>query len=721
MPHARVPHGRLLPVGAAVLVLLLPVFAAQVVQNDAAQLPGARMAAAVVWDGRDRPDSGCPKGCAYVFGGQDNQGRRGEIFRYNPNLNQVVDMQVHLFEDRSLFQGATVGDNVYLFGGFGSSGAVNQILRYEISANTLWSVGASLPEPRHGVAAASNGVDPYFFGGETSGAQADLFRYVVATSTLVRTSGMPDARSGASAVYDGQAFYILGGRDGGVHRDTILRYQPSTNAWSTMAARMPAGRADGAATFDGRYIHYFGGHDGARKYDQILRYDPTADAIATLTPRMAAGTDYLGAVYDGTASYLVGGRQDAQIVDDVHRFFSGSAAQTTPRSTPTSGTSESVPSTRPTSGGGSPQGVPVGVWIGLAGAVAAVPVGFIVLRAVRRPARAASRATAVAAPAASGVALALREVSVSIRGKAIVHPVSFEAPQASLTFLLGTSGSGKSTLLKAIVGLQSSTGVLQIAGETVKPGSSSAQRRLGYVPQDLQLYPNLGALANIRYFASQYGIPAGEADKRGRALLEQLGLQGFEDRTLNRLSGGQARRVSIACALVHEPALIVLDEPTSGLDFTSRKALWGVLQRLVRERGVAVLATTHFLDDAQYGDRVGIMYKGRLAALGSVRSLVRSLPGGGRCVEVEFEDLTPADKARLQTLLPTLREKGISRVDVHTFTARFFARDPSTTARTLPEELYRQRFRVRSTRLDDVNLEDVFQHYTGEAFQPEPT
>ncbi|MES2153764.1 MAG: thrombospondin type 3 repeat-containing protein [bacterium] len=363
-------------------------------------------------------------------------------------------------------------------------------------------------------------------------------------------------------------------------------------------------------------------------------------------------------------------------------------------------------------------------WLVAAALLVTIPVGVAIARSNRRRApsgQALISPTPAQAAAASGSALALREVSIAIGGKTIVHPVTIDIPRGQLTFMLGTSGSGKSTILKAIMGLQPASGSFILAGQPITPGSPEAKANIGYVPQDLQLYTNLTALANIQYFGGQYGLSNADAKARGRQLLADLGLAGLEDRTLDRLSGGQARRVSIACALVHEPALLLLDEPTSGLDFSARKALWSVLQALARSRGVAVLSSTHFLDDVQGGDGVGIMFQGRLVSFGSTRSLIKSLPGGGRCVELEFEELSDASRERLKTLAAVLRQKGIvERMELHHFSGRFFCRDPAAAARALPDELFKGKFKVRSTRLDDINLEDVFVFYTGQPFPVEP-
>ncbi|MEA3203326.1 MAG: pyoluteorin transport system ATP-binding protein, partial [Thermoplasmata archaeon] len=177
-------------------------------------------------------------------------------------------------------------------------------------------------------------------------------------------------------------------------------------------------------------------------------------------------------------------------------------------------------------GAGSVQ-LPAAAWYTLGGLALALPLGVLGVQRVRRRLGQGSRAPAPAAPVpVGGTALALRDVAVTLGGKAIVQPVTLDVPRGQLTFLLGTSGSGKSTLLKAVMGLHAASGTFQLAGRPVKPGSREAMAQVGYVPQELQLYTNLTALGNIQYFGGQYGLSGAEAKARGLRLLAELGLEG---------------------------------------------------------------------------------------------------------------------------------------------------------------------------------------------------
>lgn len=367
---------------------------------------------------------------------------------------------------------------------------------------------------------------------------------------------------------------------------------------------------------------------------------------------------------------------------------------------------------------------------GVALAVPAAYFGINALRQSRKPqilspfapvagrTRPLAGAPVAAVERAQGADLMVHDFKVLRNESVVLDQISFQIPRASMMMLLGPSGSGKSTLLKALVGLVPAQGDLWVGNRWVHPGSNDLKRLVGYVPQELQLYDNLDALQNIAYFASQFGLSSQEAESRAQALLADLGLVGLEHRLLREMSGGQQRRVSIAAALVHEPRLIILDEPSSGLDYSARKSLWGVLERLTVKRGVSILATTHFIDDADYGNLVGIMFRGRLVALGSQRDLIEALPGDTRCVEIEFEDLTPPQQQKLRQLLPSLKSQGVvEQAEYQTYSVRYFCKDPPRVARVLPPFLYKQSFKVRTTRIDDVTLQDVFVFHTGQSFE----
>jgi ABC-2 type transport system ATP-binding protein len=209
------------------------------------------------------------------------------------------------------------------------------------------------------------------------------------------------------------------------------------------------------------------------------------------------------------------------------------------------------------------------------------------------------------------VAIEVRGLVVERGGRRVLHGIDCVVPAGTVTGLLGPSGGGKSTLLRGIVGVQ------RIAGGTVtvlgRPaGSAQLRRRVGYVTQAPSVYRDLTARGNARYFAAIQGVPPGEADRA----LREVGLGAAADQLVGRMSGGQQARVSLACALLGRPELLVLDEPTVGLDPVLRRDLWGMFGDLARG-GSTLLVSSHVMDEAGRCQRLLLLRDGRIIADGT--------------------------------------------------------------------------------------------------------
>ena len=193
-------------------------------------------------------------------------------------------------------------------------------------------------------------------------------------------------------------------------------------------------------------------------------------------------------------------------------------------------------------------------------------------------------------------------------GKPVVRGLSAALPAGQVTGLLGPSGCGKSTLMRAVVGVQ------RVAGGTVTvlgapAGSPALRSRVAYVTQAPSVYADLTVGENLRYFARVLGAP----HERVREALQAVDMQGAETQLTGTLSGGQRSRVSLACALLGEPELLVLDEPTVGLDPVLRRDLWALFHRLA-EGGASLLVSSHVMDEAARCDRLLLMREGELVA-----------------------------------------------------------------------------------------------------------
>jgi ABC-2 type transport system ATP-binding protein len=190
----------------------------------------------------------------------------------------------------------------------------------------------------------------------------------------------------------------------------------------------------------------------------------------------------------------------------------------------------------------------------------------------------------------------------------ILDGISCAIPSGCLTALLGPSGSGKTTLLRSIVGVQRiRSGRVTVLGRPA--GAPELRRRVGYVTQAPSVYADLTVRENARYFASLYGLPS----RAGDAALADVGLDTAAGRLTGRLSGGQRSRVSLACALLGKPELLVLDEPTVGLDPVLRRELWARFAALA-EAGTTILVSSHVMDEAARCERLLLIRQGRLLA-----------------------------------------------------------------------------------------------------------
>ncbi|MGZ5060284.1 MAG: ABC transporter ATP-binding protein [Usitatibacter sp.] len=225
----------------------------------------------------------------------------------------------------------------------------------------------------------------------------------------------------------------------------------------------------------------------------------------------------------------------------------------------------------------------------------------------------------------------------SFGANAAVAGVSLAVSPGEIVGLLGPNGAGKSTTISMICGLVApDAGSVTIAGERVGEDASAVKRRIGLVPQEISLYEDLPAIDNLELFGALYGITGAALDERVRAALELVGLADRARARPSTFSGGMKRRLNIACALVHDPEVLLLDEPTVGVDPQSRNAIFDNIESL-RARGKAIVYTTHYMEEAErLCDRIVIMDHGRVVASGTKESLRTMLPAATkRHVEVD--------------------------------------------------------------------------------------
>jgi len=204
-----------------------------------------------------------------------------------------------------------------------------------------------------------------------------------------------------------------------------------------------------------------------------------------------------------------------------------------------------------------------------------------------------------------------------------VDRISFSTRTGEVFGLLGPNGSGKSTTIRILCGLlHPSSGRASVAGYDVVASPEQIRRNIGYMSQKFSLYADLTVLENLRFFAGMYGVSADILKERIGWALEMAGLRGRESSLTGTLSGGWKQRLALGCAVLHRPPILFLDEPTSGVDPLSRRLFWELIQRMSDE-GVTVFVTTHYMDEAVYCNRLALMYRGQLIALGTPTELRR--------------------------------------------------------------------------------------------------
>jgi ABC-2 type transport system ATP-binding protein len=233
-----------------------------------------------------------------------------------------------------------------------------------------------------------------------------------------------------------------------------------------------------------------------------------------------------------------------------------------------------------------------------------------------------------------------------------VRDVSFEVQPGELYGLIGPDAAGKTSTIRIVAGLIApDSGSVRVRGHDPLR-SEQAREALGLMPQQYSLYGDLTIDENLRFFGQLFCLPRAQFEQRRERLLAITRLEPFTDRRADALSGGMYKKLALACALLHQPEVLVLDEPTNGVDPVSRRELWALLYEFVAQ-GMTVLLSTPYMEEAARCHRVGLMHAGRLLAEGAPSALVDGFDH--RCLEVE-SDADADARARLDAALAALPE-----------------------------------------------------------------
>jgi ABC-2 type transport system ATP-binding protein len=253
---------------------------------------------------------------------------------------------------------------------------------------------------------------------------------------------------------------------------------------------------------------------------------------------------------------------------------------------------------------------------------------------------AAAREQPVAPDAAAIVA---RDLTRRFGRVLAVDSVNLDIPRAQIYGFLGPNGSGKSTTIRMLCGLlQPSAGSVRVLGHEMPEDAERLRPRLGYMTQKFSLWDDLTVRENLQFMAQAFGLDGGARQARIDEVSDEFRLRPLQQQRAGTLSGGQRQRLALAAATLHQPELLLLDEPTSAVDPQSRRDFWESLFALVA-RGVTILVSTHYMDEAERCHELAILAEGRLVAQGPPKQLMRDIPAA--VVEIETDDTVAARRA----------------------------------------------------------------------------
>ena len=281
-----------------------------------------------------------------------------------------------------------------------------------------------------------------------------------------------------------------------------------------------------------------------------------------------------------------------------------------------------------------------------------------------------------------------------------VHNVSLQIRNGEVYGLLGANGAGKTTTIRMLCGLlEPTSGTMELAGSFGNLRTEQVRKRIGYMSQKFSLYDDLTIRENLDFFAGVYGVPAEQREEKIRWVLSFSGLDGKQDQITGSLPGGWKQRVAFGAAIMHEPDILFLDEPTSGVDPLARRAFWTMINRLA-DTGAAILVTTHYLEEAEQCNRLGMMVAGELVAEGTPTG-IKAQQSGHLLQFIVDQPQRAAD----------LLKSGAESWRVSLFGERLHLiteDDPTIAIRQTTRKLESNGIHVLSAREDRFSLEDVF-------------
>jgi ABC-2 type transport system ATP-binding protein len=280
-----------------------------------------------------------------------------------------------------------------------------------------------------------------------------------------------------------------------------------------------------------------------------------------------------------------------------------------------------------------------------------------------------------------------------------VDRVDLSIATGEVVGFIGPNGAGKSTTIRLLCGLlQPTAGRASVAGFDVARAPEAVRAHIGYMSQKFSLYPDLTVRENLRFFGGLYRVPRGDIEARMQLAIAMAGLEGREDALVQTLAGGWKQRLALGCAILHRPPVLFLDEPTSGVEPEARRRFWDLIHHLASD-GVTILVSTHYMDEAEYCNRIALIDAGRMVAIGSPGEL-RRRELGGVLYELDCSALGAALKALRQA--PSVIDAAIFGDKLHVLLRR------ADAAAELQPLLARQGIAAGPPHGIAPSLEDVF-------------
>lgn len=281
-----------------------------------------------------------------------------------------------------------------------------------------------------------------------------------------------------------------------------------------------------------------------------------------------------------------------------------------------------------------------------------------------------------------------------------VDRVSFRVRRGEIFGFLGPNGAGKSTTIRVLCGLLLPTsGRATVGGLDVMTQTEAIRKRIGYMSQRFSLYDDLQVEENIDFFAGIYGVPHPERAGRKEFALEMAHLSDKRNMMTRELAGGWKQRLALGCAILHRPPILFLDEPTSGVDPVARRDFWDLIYEMASE-GTTVFVTTHYMEEAEYCNRIALMHRGRIIALGSPSEL-KNRPDLHALLELETPDPSRA--------LGVVRAvEGVADVAVFGRALHVSVLEPEATTGRIREAFSREGIELQRLAAVDPSMEDVF-------------